>query len=125
VPWSVPFESSVSPGGRSLERASFQSSAPVAPPAVSITLYGVFTKPFASGYSVVGNNGVTTSVNCRAPKFVLSIGSAACTKKVYRPAVVGVPLRSPSDERLRPGGGVPSANDQTYDGKQHADSWRE
>ena len=97
---------------------------PAAPPAVRVTPYGVFTLPDGSVYSVVWNNGVTSSVSCRAPKFAGFAGSAARTTKVYRPAAVGVPLRMPSVENVRPGGIVPSAIDHANDGRQQADSWK-
>ena len=38
--------------------------------------------------------------------------SFTCTVKVADPAVVGVPLRMPAEDRVKPGGGVPLEADQ-------------
>lgn len=37
---------------------------------------------------------------------------AACTEKMERPAVVGVPLSTPVGDSVKPGGSEPDASDQ-------------
>ena len=40
-----------------------------------------------------------------------STAFAACTEKMARPAVVGVPLSTPVGDNVKPGGSVPEASD--------------
>src|SRR5476649_1633044 len=64
-------------------------------------------------------------VNWRTPAVALLLASAACTRNVYAPVVVGVPLTSPPDDRSMPVGSAPPVTVQMYEATQHAESWLE
>src|ERR1700749_2253608 len=63
---------------------------------------------------------VTVNVNCRAPKVALLLESAARTRNVYTPAVVGEPLKTPPDDSVPPGGSAPLVFVHTIEPAQHA-----
>src|SRR2546430_11758478 len=75
VPLSAPLGSSDNPGGRPLNGASVQETAPVAPVAVSIVLYGEPTFANGSANGVVIDSGVTVSVSWRRPNLAPSDAS--------------------------------------------------
>ena len=54
-------------------------------------------------------------VTLRAVFAETAVGStpfAACTEKIARPAVLGVPLSTPAGDSVKPGGSEPEASDQ-------------
>ena len=120
VPLNVPLAARLSPGGRYVNGASVHVSMPVPPPAVKVFVYAVATLPSARVKFPSMEIVVRSSVNCRTAKFALFDGSVARMRNVYVPAVVGVPLSSPSPESVRPGGSDPPSTDHTYDNRQHA-----
>ena len=86
-------------------------------------MYAVPTFPNGSVEFAVIESGVTFSVNCRLAVFAAAAASVAFTRNVYVPDDVGVPLKRPPGESVRPGGRVPPSTDQVIRPRaQHADS---
>src|SRR5439155_15642403 len=112
VPLMTPPVDSDSPVGRKLlSSASVHVSSPVPPVAVNPWLYADPTLPNGRVEPVVMLSGVTFSVNCRAAWLAAFAPSSALMRKVYSPDNVGVPVRTPPDVRVTPGGSDPSICD--------------
>ena len=89
VPVRAPSGARLSPGGKyalagelKVFLASPNVNAPLAPVAVSTTLYGAPTLPAGSEYPVVVAGGVTLNVMCRFPYLVPSLASVAWIRNV-------------------------------------------
>ena|SRR5438552_2496905 len=114
VPDNSPVEESVNPGG-SWPPVVDHEYGRVPPEASSVPEYVTPTAPFPRGDEPVIVSGFTTStVNARVAVCAGAPASLARAVKLKLPAVNGLPLSTPAELNVRPGGNIPDAKDQEY-----------
>jgi hypothetical protein len=113
VPLMTPPDDSARPAGNVPEALDHAYGVVPLTPA-KVAEYATLTTPAGKGEVVVIEGGAALMVIESVCMAVLAALSVTRTVKLTGPAVVGVPLITPPEDRLSQGKGVPAARDQVY-----------
>jgi hypothetical protein len=116
VPEMTPPDEIERPGGAPLNDQPVMVAPPAAPEVIAVTLTGVMAAPA----STANPGGAPTSTTFSMVKTSVDVPanpavSVACTVAEYSPPVVGVPVTTPADDSVSPGGREPPITDQPDD----------